>query len=112
MRGVLVYVCMYVFMCVWPILSYINSTIADSFVFHKYGNIYIYIYIYIYIVLVGRVFANDPGDLGSILGRIIPKTLKMILDTSWLNTQQYKVRIKGKVEQSREKSCALPFASV
>ena len=23
---------------------------------------------------VGRVFANDPGDLGSISGRVIPKT--------------------------------------
>ena len=48
--------------------------------------------------IVGRVFANDPGDLGSIPGRVIPKTLKMVLDTSLLNTQQYKVRIKGKVE--------------
>ena len=27
----------------------------------------------------------------------------MVLDTSLLNTQQYKVRIEGKVEQSREK---------
>ena len=43
-----------------------------------------------------RVFANGPGDLGSIPGRVIPKTLKMVLDTSLLNTQQYKVRIKGK----------------
>ena len=31
----------------------------------------------------------------------------MVLDTSWLNTQQYKVRIKGKMEQSREMSSAL-----
>ena len=53
-----------------------------------------------FIVLVGRVFPNGPGDLGSIPGRIIPKTLKMVLDTSLLNTQQYKVCIKGKVEQS------------
>ena len=29
--------------------------------------------------LVGRVFANGPGDLGSIPGRIIPKTLKWYL---------------------------------
>ena len=50
--------------------------------------------------LVGRVFANDPGDLVSIPGQVIPKTLKMVLDTSLLNTWQYKVRIKGKVEQS------------
>ena len=34
------------------------------------------------------------------------------LDTSLLNTQQYKVRIKSKVEQSRERSSALPYTSV
>ena len=68
--------------------------------------------IYIYIGLVGRVFANGPGDLGSIPGRVIPKTLKMVLDTSLLNTQQYKVRIKGKVEQSRERSSSLPYTLV
>ena len=55
----------------------------------------------------GRVFANGPGDLGSIPGRVISKTLKMVLDASFLNTQQYKVRIKGKMEQSREWSSAL-----
>ena len=61
---------------------------------------------------VGRVFTNDLGDLGSIPDRVIPKTLKMVLDTSLLNTQQYKVRIKGKVEKSRERSSALPYTSV
>ena len=55
----------------------------------------------------GKVFANDSGDLSSIPGRIIPKTLKMVL-----NTQQYKVRIEGKVEKSRERSSALPYTSV
>ena len=55
---------------------------------------------------------NGLGDLGSIPGRIIPKTLKMVLDTSLLNTQQYKVRIKGKVEQSWEMSSVLPYTSV
>ena len=49
-----------------------------------------------------NLFANGPGDLGSIPGRVIPKTQKMVLDASLLNTQHYKVRIKGKVEQSRE----------
>ena len=62
--------------------------------------------------LLGRVFANGPGDLGSIPGRVIPKTLKMVLDTSLLNTQQYKVCIEGKVVQSREGSSALPYTSV
>ena len=61
-----------------------------------------------FIGLVGRVFANGPGDQGSISGRVIPKTLKMVLDTFLLNTQHYKVRIKGKVEQSREWSSTLP----
>ena len=59
-----------------------------------------------------RVFADGLGNLGSIPGRVIPKTLKMVLDTSLLNTQQYKVRIEGKVEQSRERSSALPYTMV
>ena len=59
-----------------------------------------------------RVFANGPGDLGSIPGRVIPKTQKMVLDASLLNTQHYKVQIKGKVEQSRERSSALPYTLV
>ena len=59
-----------------------------------------------------RVYANGPGELGSIPGRVIPKTQKMVLDATLLNTQHYKIRIKGKVEQSREKSSALPYTSV
>ena len=59
-----------------------------------------------------RVFANGPGDLGSIPVRVIPKTLKKVLDASLLNTQHYKVRIKGKVEQSRESSNALSYTAV
>ncbi len=43
-----------------------------------------------FIGLVGRVITNSPGDLGSIPGRIIPKTFKMVLDTSLLNTQSPK----------------------
>ena len=37
---------------------------------------------------------------------------KMVLDTSLLNTQHYKVRIKGKEEQSKEMISALPDTSV
>ena len=51
-----------------------------------------------------RVFANGPGDLGSITGRVIPKTEKMVLDATLLNTQHYEVRIKGRVKQYRERS--------
>ena len=58
------------------------------------------------------MFVNDPEDLGSIPGCVIPKTQKMVLDAALLNTQHYKVRIKAKVEQSRERSSAFPNASV
>ena len=61
---------------------------------------------------VDRVFVNGLGDLSSIPGRVIPKSLKMVLDTSLLNTQQYKVHIKDKEEQFRERSSALPYTSV
>ena len=68
--------------------------------------------LYRFIGQVGRVFANGLGDLSLIPGCVIPKTLKMVLDTSLFNTQQYKVRIEGKVEQSRERSSILPYTLV
>ena len=71
-------------------------------------SIYIYIYIYIYT----SVSDNGPGEWGSIPGRVIPKTPKMELDDALLNTQLYKVRIKGKVQQSRERRSAHPYSSV
>ena len=40
------------------------------------------------------------------------KDLKMVLDTSLLSTQHYKVCIKSKVEQSRGRSGALPYTSL
>ena len=61
--------------------------------------------------LMSRVFASSLGDQGSIPGQIIPKTLKMVLDATLLNTQHYEVRIKGKVEQSRERNSDLPYNS-
>ena len=59
-----------------------------------------------------RVFDNGPGDRGSIPGRVIPKTRKMVLDAALLSSQHYKVRMKGKGEQSWELSSALPYTSV
>ncbi len=55
------------------------------------------------------MFTNGPRDLGSIPGCVILKTLKIVLDAALLKTQQYKVLIKGKVEQSRERSTAIPY---
>ena len=62
--------------------------------------------------LVGIMFANGSGDRGSIPSWVILKALKMVFDTYLLNTQHYKVRIKGKVDQSRERSSTLPYTSV
>ena len=53
-----------------------------------------------------RVFANGPRDLGSIPGCVLRTTLKIVLDTSLLNTQQYNVLIKGKVKRYWERSSA------
>ena len=66
----------------------------------------IYVYIYIYLCLVGRVFANDPGDLGSIPGRVIPKTLKMVLDISLLNT--HNIRCISRVKWSNQEKGVAP----
>ena len=74
--------------------------------------VFLFYFLFYFCILVGRVFANGLGDMGSILCCVIPKTLKMVLDTSFLNTQQYKVCIKGKVEHSRERSSTLPYTSV
>ena len=41
---------------------------------------------YYYLTPVGRVFDIDPGDPGSIPGHVILMALKMVLDTSLLNT--------------------------
>ena len=87
------------------------------FTFQKYAELFlltntVFLYCLRLVGQMGRVLANGPGDLGSIPRHVIPKTLKMVLDTSLLNIQQYKVRIKGKVEQVRETSSVLPKTSV
>ena len=63
-------------------------------------------------------FANGLGglglglDRGSIPSRVIPKTKKMELDITLLNTQYCKVKIKSKVEKSREWNSTFPYTSV
>ena len=59
-----------------------------------------------------RVFTNGPGDRGSIPGRVIPKSQKIVLDAALLSIQHYQVRIKSKVEQSLEWSSTLFYTSV
>ena len=55
---------------------------------------------------------NGLGDSGFNPRSSHTKDLKMVLDASLLNTQHNKVRIKGKVEKSREMSSALPYTLV
>ena len=86
--------------CVWATFVLLTS-IYLSIYLSKAVKFYLSIY-----QPVGRVINNCPGDRGSIPGWVISKTPKMVLDTSLLNTQHYKVCIKGKVEQSRERSSA------
>ena len=62
--------------------------------------------------LMSRVFANDPVDWGSIPGQAKSKTQKLVLDAAILNIHYYKVKIKSKVEQSREWSSTLPYTSL
>ena len=50
------------------------------------------------------MFSQEPGNQGLISDRVITKTKKLVLDVSLLNIQNYKVLIKGKMEQSRERS--------
>ncbi len=57
--------------------------------------------------LMSKMFADGPGDQGSIPGRVIPKTQKIVLDASSLNTQHYKVC--GTIQ---ERSCTLLYTSV
>ena len=42
------------------------------------------------------MFANNLGHRGSILGRVIPITQKIVLDASLSKTQYYKIQIKSK----------------
>ena len=51
---------------------------------------------------------------GKVSGRPVfnPKTLKMVPNATLLNTQRYKVKIKGKVKQFGEWSSTLSYTSV
>ena len=55
------------------------------------------------------VFTNGLWDLGSIPGQVVSKSQKMVLDAVLLSSQHYKVKIKGKVERSREWSSAFLY---
>ena len=58
--------------------------------------------------LMSRVFPSGPEDRGSIPGQVVPKTQKWYLMPPSLTFRIISLRIKGKVERSREWSSALP----
>ena len=89
-------------------MAFVEQCFVQSFI-HILHTLYIHIQL---IGLVGRMLANVPGDRVSIRGRDIPKTQKMVLDTSLLNTKYYKIHIKGKVEQCRERCSTRPNITV
>ena len=62
--------------------------------------------------LKSRLFANVPGDRVYNPRSSNTKDTKKVLAAALFNIQHYKVRIKGKVEQSREWGSALPYTSV
>ena len=59
-----------------------------------------------------RIFAHGRVDRGSLPVWVITKTQKLVPGAALFNTQHYKLRIKGKMDQSREWSSALPYTSV
>ena len=57
------------------------------------------------------MFANGPGDLDSNPGRVLPKTQKMVLDASLVNTQRYKVGVVA-IEKGALGSPSTKFANL
>ena len=60
-------------------------------------------------ILMIRVFANGPGDLGSIPGWVIPKTQKMVLDAFLLKLSI--TRYGSKVKRSNPGKGILPSST-
>ena len=59
-----------------------------------------------------REHTNGPEDWGSIPDPVIQKIQKMVLDASLLNTQHYKVQIKGKWSNKKKRSNILSYTWV
>ena len=104
--------------------KYINQSLHISLHLHIislsiYFRLFIFMYICIYVFLYLSKLGHWPNeysvcqqDRGSIPGRVIPKTRKMLLGATLLDTRHYKLSIKVKVEQSRERSSTLSYTSM
>ena len=80
-----------------------NPNLVKSLLWIYFGEEYHYTF-----RLIGKMVRVFTNGQGSISGRVIPKTQKMVLDASLLNIQHFKVRIKSKVEKSRERIAPSP----
>ena len=67
---------------------------------------FLFVYLDWPIGLVGKVFTNGPGIWCSIPDKVIPKTQKMVLDTSLLNTQH--LRYISRVKWSNPRKGVVP----
>ena len=65
-----------------------------------------YKHTYWLIGLVGRVFTNDPGDLGSVPGHVLPKTLKWYLIPPCLTLSN--IRYVSRVKKSNQRKRVAP----
>ena len=71
-------------------ISFIKIEISVLVDIISKNNIKLFVNKYTLLIsLMSRVFTNGPGDQGSISGRVIPKTQKMVLDAALLNSQHY-----------------------
>ena len=83
----------------WFVSNFIFKRVVRALLFAHNDNGYNSSYLVNWTIgLMNRVFANGPGNRGSIPGRVIRKTQKMVLYAALLSTKRYKVRIKGKEE--------------
>ena len=107
-------VCVCVCVCIYA-YRWIDALCIYTYIFtwlKDIENLHDFMYLLIYnpaIGLMSRMFTNSLGDQVLIPGQVIPKTQKIVLDSTLLSTQYYKVRIKGKVEQSWEWRSALHY---
>ena len=96
-----IYIYIYIYIHTHTHLVYPLYVFTYAWWLQKLCKYLLHFYFY-YIGLMSRVFANGLRDQGSIPSWVIPKTQKMVLDAALLNTQHCKIRIKGKVEQSKK----------
>ena len=79
---VYIFMFMYMYVCMY-IYIYVCMYMYVYIYIYVYIYMFIYVYMYIYnwlICQVGTVFANGPVDRGSVSGRVIPKTQKMVFN--------------------------------